>query len=1636
MDSDKSDLLEKEDKEASQLAAKSGKKKKKKKKKKTSTTIEEGHSTSNEVSELCAGSIQPASQITPEEISESNVLHSEEINFLSPSKSEAKSSEEAIKDELERVYPDHDAITNLHEKSFISNQSSESTAKRKKNKKKDSLESKQVLSEEKESKLKIPKDSEKLIKSDSGSEKERKEVKVNAGGAKPKPSDEKSSSPSTDRKKKKKKKAGGFLLSDVNLSEPQNDSDKEKKDLKSSEKDTMKLCDTALSADSAERESDFKTFSKDTSLLESETREQNNLFKILIIYNGLGLDTLRKLFMKIHPSWSNKPDDAKNLDKGIMRLKHHELSRFNNGNINDWDVSLMTTVLLYSKECAKEIRLKPGYENAIRTVKEQKNQLISHMSTEQMTDDEFNTAWEKITKSLETIGASEGDIDEILTGDNLESAKFYRDMLLQEMALKDAVLHDIQAKMDMMGEEVAEKVAHRLVTKNGSKSEKQPRFQDLSGPRWDDWLRFCDNVQDFNHDNNNYILITDRMSSENLKHFSVLRSVPWKIVLDFDPSSEEYGMYHDFLRKEGKNSLIDMMTPEEIRRHHGSTISLARHLDSRKTQWLFVNGREKDSGANGGAQALYEWKSSSLKYVSRFLSCCSDPEAIDKLKPVICIILPFQRQTLPFLEVTMERLVENFHDDEFSLSFVGVKHENIHDLQRRFNIRLTTLPPSLLHLGLRDLLKVSTGKEYRMPTFQAKLSAKLTNHQYLFLQEYMHVLYDGCEDLPKVNSEDDQEKLNKILNDHKEAFLSGNWISFVSLYDNHDARRELSEEVRNHIQRLLEQGPTHSTILEIRHSPGTGGTTIARRVLWDLRKSYPCAIARLEDYKFDFDDDFHFINALADRISALQDICQMIPLILLDGNHSRIEALNTKLVRVLNSRGQRAVLLSCLHRSAKVTDDETNPETTDVHHRFFVKVKLEDSLADLRQFEEKYKDYIDKFKKESLSPSRVFHFPLLAMLKGLEGFDCKLKQIIFDSFDEMDGLRKEIAVVVAFIQIYASQSTPGSLLNKAFNQHIRQCGADKGVTYKDINQLITDHLLSLMVPARPSKHPKRSSSSSSAESYTLQHPLVAEMVLQRYFDTQKRNIFSLTRDFLEFPVFQDSEFFSLVNALFIRTRSSLPKSKFSILFEKLKSIDARDAAKVFCELAEKTSDAIVYAHAARFHAKNNPPHFKEAKHLISEAFKCNNAQTKKRIIYDFKGHILQSELKVMVEKNKIDSISELEELANEALQSYKNSRNWPLTFPWPLMGEVKVWISCIEWITKNKCDGDADRAFEFITSEAPPFFRTCVGDSLHLLDIVDDLVQKEANLAEPEEIQMQCNDLKISLLKTFKKDMTRRRSGRSRSGEKDQDIIRACKVLCSSDKFTKSSAVELKRLQVHYILNNVDQMETADYNIHVFLLKLLEDLMFTEKQSTRVDMARHLMKVCLLMTGSKHYSLDKGLSVADVWLQESGYDPMPYFYKMMIAFLMILDGNQVFYRSVFNKALEMCKEKSQNHCRRLVSTHFLKKTGEGMNRLMTKGALLAGEKEYPQNIEDFWTTQSRKKLKECKGRIRIRPKSGKRKQVYIELVEGNIELYVGKNADIGRVERDFTQGTMVYFVVSFNLEGPVANGITFKPTSS
>lgn len=732
-----------------------------------------------------------------------------------------------------------------------------------------------------------------------------------------------------------------------------------------------------------------------------------------------------------------------------------------------------------------------------------------------------------------------------------------------------------------------------------------------------------------------------------------------------------------------------------------------------------------------------------------------------------------------------------------------------------------------------------------------------------------------------------------------------------------------------------------------------------------------------------------------------------------------MEGLSYKLARKLHNKGKRVVMLRCL-RGSKDFAKETE------HKVFHLNVKLEESVNDLREFKSKYKDHLDRTgdSKYLLSgPCRVFHFPLLAML---EEFRPKLEKIIEDTFNELGGIQQEIALVVAFLQKYTNVPTPALLLYHAFEKYI-SVERGKLATYSDIKQLFPDLLMNLMIPGKP----RHSETEIPPESYTFQHPLVAELILRRVYQFQKRDLFEVVERFLQFPIFQVEALLPIILDLFVyNKKGATEKLRFSFLFETLKGINADRAADVFCNAAEKLNDPVMYGNAARFCARKPSPSFAKAKELIDRAFQVQRSTSKSdyKNLCHTKGVVLHFEMTHMIESSKVKDLESLEAMASKVLEAHREARTFPPTHPHPLIGEVEVWLQCIKWIMNNVCNGDTEETLAFLTNLSPPFFRTCVSESFHLLDIVDGIVQSIPHLADPEETKRLSNQLRSSLMNSC-----RRRYFVRGKHNADYDIVEACNAICSSKHFTKSSLLEIKRLKAHFMLSHKESIDSLKHANREYLLNLLEDLVLKEKE---YRLAHHLMKVCILVNGPQCYSLEKGIQLCEKWSVGASHECLPDYYKMVIYFVEVLDGKVLEFQPTYLQALQRSQEKSQNDMRRFHCTHFIGKEGQGMSRLISRHTLMHENNDYSNEKSHtrFWQVQSRKKLLECKGRIRVRQASVPGKpRYYIELAQGNLELYVAKNADIGREGRHFTPGALVYFTVSFNLQGPVAHGITFSP---
>ena len=101
-------------------------------------------------------------------------------------------------------------------------------------------------------------------------------------------------------------------------------------------------------------------------------------------------------------------------------LQKHQTAKFNSGNINEWDISLLISVLRFSTISSAEIRRHPEVDDALRSIIDIRNNVVAHASNQKISAADFQKNWEKLKLSLLAIGGLEDDINSTLTGTVLQ----------------------------------------------------------------------------------------------------------------------------------------------------------------------------------------------------------------------------------------------------------------------------------------------------------------------------------------------------------------------------------------------------------------------------------------------------------------------------------------------------------------------------------------------------------------------------------------------------------------------------------------------------------------------------------------------------------------------------------------------------------------------------------------------------------------------------------------------------------------------------------------------------------------------------------------------------------------------------------------------------------------------------------------------------------------------------------------------------------------------------------------------------------------------------------------------------------------------------------------------------------------
>ena len=108
--------------------------------------------------------------------------------------------------------------------------------------------------------------------------------------------------------------------------------------------------------------------------------------------------------MKIHPNWNNKPSDMSKFDKGTTTLQgKDETASFKAGDIDKWDIALLSKVLLYSTVSKDKLcndTAFTGCKAAIETITSLRNSVQGHNPSGELTKHDYESKMEKLRNAV------------------------------------------------------------------------------------------------------------------------------------------------------------------------------------------------------------------------------------------------------------------------------------------------------------------------------------------------------------------------------------------------------------------------------------------------------------------------------------------------------------------------------------------------------------------------------------------------------------------------------------------------------------------------------------------------------------------------------------------------------------------------------------------------------------------------------------------------------------------------------------------------------------------------------------------------------------------------------------------------------------------------------------------------------------------------------------------------------------------------------------------------------------------------------------------------------------------------------------------------------------------------------------
>ncbi|MDE2776149.1 MAG: putative DNA binding domain-containing protein [Chloroflexota bacterium] len=790
----------------------------------------------------------------------------------------------------------------------------------------------------------------------------------------------------------------------------------------------------------------------------------------------------------------------------------------------------------------------------------------------------------------------------------------------------------------------------------------QSWFHSDQDGRWQDWERFKETCKYFS-EQRHYVLIASPLSHVDTNMLSSLSHVSWSAVIDFDPSSATNGLL---------KAIHESNSDRDIRRVVREEFPSFEPWGS--TYWYFAMGLE------GRKQTLLRrpdfnawWNKYALDIVSQFRHIARTILP----GPITFVVLWYENTYVRHLRTTLEA-TNAFDNPEY-----GIVSDSISTLKQRIDAELEPeyfeIPFEHLASGLSNEFASSAiqSSAITIPSNSgAPVEIPAVDLSWLHAQLDVIHLAIGTNSQPQHGASD---------------FLRGGVVSWEELNLSRDVERDITARIQRQVLSELQDRTT--SIVSLNHQPGAGGTTIARRVVWNLHRQFPTVAIHSSE-----------TIGIVDRIVKLFNLTKS-PVLALADSADIAERVIEDIAQLLKSRNTFCVLLRVCRsyqlptqlpsQSKRRSFNLENQLTSDELPRFY------DKLA---SFVPARRDQLKRILATRISQERTaFHFGLTAFEKDYRG----LKPYIGQRVVNLNDIQRKILAFQSIAYMYGQKGIPA----QAF-QYLLGIPSKRDVSLPHVfrhQQEVLDIII----------HDGRT------RAWRPIHNIVAEEVLVQLLTPPdadrrvwKQQLSTWGRRFVSFcgdgPLVDGEVMLEILRGVFIE-RGATEGDAFSQFVRDIPLREGRLA--VLKSLAETfPEEAHFWGHLGRYYIS----YMKNYDDSLEAFEQALSLQPKDHMLWHMKGmsyRFQAQNMMVLSDRRNVQKIGLLEvvSLAEKASECFENSREFNPDHAHAYISEIQLLTKVLNYVGR----GTGASVFQYIKRyDALPYVRDALDKAESLLSDV------------------------------------------------------------------------------------------------------------------------------------------------------------------------------------------------------------------------------------------------------------------------------------------------------------------------------